>query len=92
MACPLCRDETSEIRRNHDLVNLAEAYLTANPDKQRGAAELAEMDARSTITADSLRLKGNKRRRQSSHSDDEGDEDDYDSEDDYDRADEGGGC
>ena len=52
----MCRTQISEIRRNHDLSNLVEAFLEAHPEKRRSAEEIAEMDARTTITTESLRV------------------------------------
>ena len=54
--CPICRTEITEVRRNHDLAKLVDTYLAANPAKQRSAEELAELDARTTITDESLRV------------------------------------
>ena len=54
--CPMCRAEISEVRRNHDLSNLIDAFLDAHPERRRSDAEIAEMDARSTITTESLRV------------------------------------
>lgn len=54
--CAMCRTQISEVRRNHDLSKLVDAFLDAHPEKRRSAEEMAEMDARSTITAESLRV------------------------------------
>eukprot|EP01043_Picozoa_sp_COSAG02_P014906 COSAG02_NODE_622_length_19435_cov_3.242398_11_plen_343_part_00 len=54
--CPMCRTQISEIRRNHDLSKLVDAFLDAHPEKRRSAEEMSEMDARSTITTESLRV------------------------------------
>ena len=54
--CPICRTQISEVRRNHDLSNLIDAFLDAHPERKRSAEELAEMDARSTISTESLRV------------------------------------
>ena len=83
--CPICRADISEVRRNHDLNNLAEAYLTSHPEKARGADELKELDDRTTITAESLRLRGTKRPHAGGgggSDSEEMDSDDYDSDDD----------
>ena len=54
--CPMCRTQISEVRRNHDLSKLVDAFLDAHPEKRRSAEEMSEMDARSTITTESLRV------------------------------------
>jgi hypothetical protein len=85
--CPMCRTQISEIRRNHDLSKLVDAFLDAHPEKRRSAEEMSEMDARSTITTESLRV--SKKRAapdggahgRSDDSDDYGD--DYSGSDDY---------
>ena len=82
--CPVCRTKATEVRRNHDLNNLVEQFLKNNPERKRDAEELAELDAQNTLTSQSLRIAGKKRRR--SYSDDEDDHsgsesDSYESED-----------
>lgn len=54
--CPMCRTEIAQIRRNHDLSKLVDAFLDAHPERRRSAEEMGEMDARSTITTESLRV------------------------------------
>ena len=76
--CPLCRTEVQEVRRNHDLANLVEEYLKANPSKKRSAEEMAEMDAKSTITDATLRVAGKKRQRADYEDEDEDEDDDED--------------
>jgi E3 ubiquitin-protein ligase CHFR len=45
--CPSCRDQVTNIRINHAINNLVQTYLKVNPNKQRDAEELKEMDEKS---------------------------------------------
>lgn len=73
-SCPTCRREGERVTRNHQLTNIVESYLQANPDKKRPPEEYAEMDKVNTFTEDELRVKPPAR---NGHDDD--DNDDYDS-------------
>eukprot|EP00161_Ancyromonas_sigmoides_P022964 TRINITY_DN70_c0_g1_i2.p1 TRINITY_DN70_c0_g1~~TRINITY_DN70_c0_g1_i2.p1 ORF type:complete len:721 (-),score=332.61 TRINITY_DN70_c0_g1_i2:89-2251(-) len=55
-SCPSCRVTATEVRRNHQLNNLVTEYIKAHPGKKRSDEEIKEMDARNTITAESLRV------------------------------------
>lgn len=55
--CPMCRARVTDVRRNHAVEAIVEAYLAANPARRRDAAELARMDAGTKFTAESLRAR-----------------------------------
>lgn len=54
--CPSCRVRVERVAVNHILNNLVDAFLKAHPDRDRDADEKADMDKRSKITADMVRM------------------------------------
>eukprot|EP01102_Stenamoeba_stenopodia_P017307 TRINITY_DN6185_c0_g1_i1.p1 TRINITY_DN6185_c0_g1~~TRINITY_DN6185_c0_g1_i1.p1 ORF type:complete len:610 (-),score=108.48 TRINITY_DN6185_c0_g1_i1:60-1889(-) len=81
--CPTCRDESQSVRKNHNIANLVESYLEANPDKKRDPEELKEMDAKNKITDEMLRPAA-LRKKKSYNDYDEDEDDEYNSDDDDD--------
>jgi len=79
-ACPQCRDEVAEVKKNAAINNMVEKFLAAHPDKKRSAQEYAAMDSLNKITQDRIVLKstsnngaGSKKKKEPEEEKDDGD-------------------
>jgi len=54
--CPSCRDGVLEARRNPNINNIIDKYLTSHQDKKRSKEEYEMMDKRNKFTADKIQI------------------------------------
>jgi len=55
--CPQCREEATELKKNHIVNNIIEKFLVNNPDKKRSPQEYEDMDKKNKLKEDRLILK-----------------------------------
>lgn len=55
--CPQCREEATELKKNHAVNNIIEKFMENNPDKKRPQKEYEEMDKKNKIKEDRFILK-----------------------------------
>jgi len=56
-ACPQCRKEVVEVKKNAAINNMVEKFLAAHPEKKRSAQEYAAMDSLNKITQNRIIFK-----------------------------------
>ncbi|KAJ4459137.1 putative E3 ubiquitin-protein ligase CHFR [Paratrimastix pyriformis] len=82
--CPQCRIHVQQVRRNHKVMALVDAFLDKNPSLRWAPSDVAEMETRNTFTDEYFRAEEAKMRereeararRRAAGEDDEDDEDD----------------
>lgn len=55
--CPQCREEATELKKNHAVNNIIEKFMENNPDKKRPQKEYDDMDKKNKIKEDRVILK-----------------------------------
>lgn len=58
--CPTCRQNVSEVKKNHMVVTLIDAYIKTHPNSKRPQEELDELDAANTFKQDRTVLNNKK--------------------------------
>ncbi|KAL0479112.1 hypothetical protein AKO1_007976 [Acrasis kona] len=80
--CPTCRIRYDDIRKNHNLNNLVEAYLKTKPSLNKSQEIIQQLESRIKLTDEELLQRNNRRNNQHSDEDEEDNDEDQDDDDD----------